>query len=42
MDQFEAAFAALDLQEKRNFKAMADQFGLDRTTLSCQYRKINS
>jgi uncharacterized protein YndB with AHSA1/START domain len=36
MDQFEAAFAALDLDEKRSFKAVVDQFGLDQTTLSCR------
>jgi hypothetical protein len=36
MDQFEAAFAALDLDEKISFKAVVDQFGLDQTTLSCR------
>jgi hypothetical protein len=34
----EAAFAALDLQETRNYTQVAEKYKLERTTLSKQYK----
>ncbi|KAF2498950.1 hypothetical protein BU16DRAFT_309886 [Lophium mytilinum] len=38
MDQFEAAFAELDLMEKKNFTAVSAKYGIERSTLSKRYQ----
>jgi hypothetical protein len=36
--RMEAAFAALDLQETRNYTQVAEKYELERTTLSKRYK----
>ena len=40
MDSIEAALAALDLQLKPNYTQTANEYGVDRTTLSHRHRNI--
>jgi len=40
MDSIEAALAALDLQSKPNYTQTAEEYGVDRTTLSRRHRNI--
>ena len=40
MDSIEAALAALDLQLKPNYTQTANEYGVDRTTLSRRHRNI--
>ncbi|KAF2802744.1 uncharacterized protein BDZ99DRAFT_466981 [Mytilinidion resinicola] len=40
MDAMEAAFAELDLMEKKMYTEVAKKHGIDRTTLSRRYRGI--
>ena len=40
MDSIEAALAALNLQSKPNYTQTANEYGVDRSTLSRRHRNI--